>query len=43
MTPLTVIVNVWVPLVSAPPFAVPPLSTSCTLTVATPLVLAFGR
>ena len=34
-------VNVCAALVSTPPFAVPPLSCSCTVTVAVPL--AFGR
>ena len=41
-TPLTVIVNVWVALVSSPPFAVPPLSWRKTLTVADPFSLAAG-
>ena len=35
-TVATSIVNVWAALVSMPPLAVPPSSTACTVTVATP-------
>ena len=35
-----VMVNVWTALASEPPFAVPPLSWTLTLTVATPVVPA---
>ena len=41
-TPVTVIVNVWVGLVSWPPLAVPASSTAFTLTVAMPFWLAAG-
>ena len=41
-TPVSVIVKVWVELVSMPPFAVPPLSWSSTLTVAEPFSLGTG-
>src|SRR5437867_1555642 len=41
-TAVTVIVNVWGGLLSTPPLAVPPLSWSCTVTVAVPLALEAG-
>src|SRR3954471_23869891 len=41
-TPVTVMVNVLVALVSTPPFAVPPLSVRWTLTSADPLALSAG-
>src|SRR4051794_39265215 len=40
--PTTVMVNVCAALVSAPPFAVPPVSCTCTVTVAVPLTPAAG-
>ena len=40
LTAVTAIVNVWAGLVSLPPKAVPPLSTACTVTVASPLAPA---
>ncbi len=39
-TPMTVIVNIWTALVSAPPLAVPPLSWTVTPIVATPFRFA---
>jgi hypothetical protein len=41
-TALTVMVNVWTGLALTPPFAVPPLSASCTETVAVPAAFAAG-
>ena len=41
-TALTVIVNVWVALVSTPPLDVPPLSWIWTLTVVEPFAFAAG-
>src|SRR3954469_23596480 len=42
LTAVTVTVKVCVALVSMPPLATPPLSCSCTVTVAEPLALAAG-
>ena len=42
LTAVTVMVKVWVALVSTPPLAVPPLSWMLTVTVAEPLALAAG-
>src|SRR4029079_4216322 len=41
-TAVTVMVNVCAALVSAPPLATPPLSCSCTVTVADPFAVAAG-
>ena len=42
LTAVTVMVKVWVALVSTPPLAVPPSSWMLTVTVAVPLALAAG-
>jgi hypothetical protein len=42
LTAVTLMVNVCPALVSKPPFAVPPLSLSCTVTVADPFAFAAG-